>query len=174
MGANASDRKRCLSRLFINQGNLHRHTGIMIQNQYLIFGGQSRLDCSSDMLYIYDFETQTFRKSESQFRPPKTDSHSACEWKVDLIIQNPDGDDMLIFGGYQNDKNYKFSNDIFKYNVKTDSWKLLTENLSVVPPARQGSALAVINNFAYIFGGTKNNQKLDDMWRFDLKNLQWQ
>ena len=46
-------------------GNLHRHTGILIQNLYLIFGGQSILDCSSDLLYIYDFDSQTFRKSES-------------------------------------------------------------------------------------------------------------
>ena len=49
---------------YIILGNLHRHTGILIQNLYLIFGGQSILDCSSDLLYIYDFDSQTFRKSK--------------------------------------------------------------------------------------------------------------
>lgn len=34
---------------------------------------------------------------------------------------------------------------------------------------RQGSSLVVIKDDAFIFGGTKNNEKMKDMWKFDLK-----
>jgi hypothetical protein len=41
------------------------------------------------------------------------------------------------------------------------------------PKARAGSAITIYDNFLYIFGGTKNKTKMNDLWKFNLIKKQW-
>jgi len=41
------------------------------------------------------------------------------------------------------------------------------------PKAREGHALAKINKEVYLYGGKNGVTLFDDLWRFDLENVQW-
>ena len=53
---------------------------------------------------------------KSEHTPRPLDSQSACVWN------NATGEEMIIFGGYYGDDTAQYSNDMFKYNLESNSW----------------------------------------------------
>lgn len=85
---------------------------------------------------------------------------------------------MFIFGGYV--KGSK-SNDLWKFDLNSMSWTCLGQGDKIEtitspnkPCQRIGSAMLCFNNAIYLFGGHDAfNEKLNDLWKFDLASNQW-
>lgn len=89
---------------------------------------------------------------------------------------------MYIFGGYVNgDK----SNDLWKYDVTLERWTCLEagdfklephkQNHKKYPPPRIGARMVCIDEKTlYVHNGHDNdNEKLHDIWKFDLTSNAW-
>ena len=71
-------------------GFLSRHTSVIIDDDFLIFGGQESINKSSNKLYKYNFITKKFTLSEASNVPEPTDSHCACVYDVMGKIEKND------------------------------------------------------------------------------------
>ena len=80
-------------------------------------------------------------------------------------------DDKLYFLLGKSESNYENSVKVFDY--KLGSFNVLTESVNL-PKARKNHISWSYNNSIYIFGGvSKNNEYLNDMWRFDINEEKW-
>ncbi|CAG9318075.1 LZTR1_6 [Blepharisma stoltei] len=80
---------------------------------------------------------------------------------------------LIIFGGNQgSDINF---NDVWEFNLTANLWNSLTPISTTYPNPRMfhGCWIDDDNSMLYIFGGRSNSGPLNDLWRYDLVNLQW-
>ena len=82
---------------------------------------------------------------------------------------------LLLFGGAVGDvKNFKFSNEIFLFNLMTLIWsKIIIEDNNNIPKERAAhAACSNNNNQMVIHGGSVGGQGLadDELWLFELRN----
>ena len=81
---------------------------------------------------------------------------------------------IILFGGAVGDiRNFKYSNEIYIFNLMTKIWKkIIYNNLSIIPKERAAHAAASNNdNQMAIHGGSIGGSTLaeDELWIFDLK-----
>lgn len=86
-------------------------------------------------------------------------------------------DDWLyILGGGAGDCMFDFI-EIPVFHTKTKNWMKMKSQpcvtTSYYPPKRKFHAAVQFENFAYICGGHTGGEVLDDIWRLDLRSLQW-
>ena len=73
---------------------------------------------------------------------------------------------MYIFGGFIAGVN---SNSMVSYNFAKQAWTLI-ESAGDMPCPRNGHSACIFEGYMYIFGGrTFENKKLNDLWKFNLK-----
>lgn len=80
---------------------------------------------------------------------------------------------MIIFGGFVKGSR---SNDLYAYDFTNNSWKCLDAggNHDGIPCKRAASSLCAAGNQVYLFGGQgEDNNKMNDLWVFDLGSNQW-
>lgn len=152
---------------------------MIFDNKMYIYGGKTSVVDNSKKLYSYDFNTNIWEEENhsNDNLPLAIDSHNAA------VYSNGSSDEMLIFAGFIG-KTSKYSNQIFSFNFKTKQWKFyfkhhtkkdknIIEEPKKYPKKRANSAMCVINNSVYIFGGSKGVLKMNDMWKFDLIACEW-
>jgi len=89
------------------------------------------------------------------------DEHTACV----------DGTKVIIFGGFEDGCR---TSTVRTFDLETHKWALLTPTSQVAPSPRAGHSATFHNDSMYIFGGKDDeNQKLNDLWRFDMVQLSW-
>jgi N-acetylneuraminic acid mutarotase len=78
---------------------------------------------------------------------------------------------MVIFGGFVNGER---SNEIYRYYFKENRWERVKPIGRDQPNPRAGHSCVLINDSMIIFGGKdEDNNKLNDVWEFDLASYQW-
>lgn len=126
-----------------------------------LFGGNYGLS-SNDKFYSFDPATHIWDLVKSRAAnnepgnlPPALDEHSA-------VIHE---DSMIVFGGCANAER---QDQTYAFNFKTLEWSIIGDG-GLRPEARAGHSAVIDGNHMYIFGGQNNNdEKLNDIWRFDL------
>ena len=82
---------------------------------------------------------------------------------------------LFIHGGSTTlkSKKKKYFSDFFHLDVNSGIWRKFF--LFDSAKARESHAMAKVDNLIYMCGGLgQNNTEFDDMWQFDLENVQWQ
>jgi hypothetical protein len=66
------------------------------------------------------------------------------------------------------------NNDFMKYDVSKPvvKWEVIHE-LQKRPGPRAFYSMDTILQFAYMFGGENNREKLDEFWLFDIRREEW-
>ena len=153
-----------------------RHTGLLWQGKWYAFGGQTSSIENTKKLWVFDFLKSAWKlygpKGKDEEWPNAVHSHS-CNY------YNGDGaDEMVISFGFIGDDIADHTNQVWTYNLQKDTWSNLfphTPNSMLnVPEARSGQATAIVRSTLYVFGGAQGDQRLNDMWGFDLKSCKWQ
>jgi hypothetical protein len=81
---------------------------------------------------------------------------------------NKKSSEIYIFGGFKDGKYFDDICKIYEIDRLVTHYKI---NKNVIwPCARCGSSMMEINEFIYLFGGKNNTTVLNDLWRFDTKN----
>ena len=71
-------------------GRLRNHTGVVYQQSLVVFGGQNEKNKSNNLMWLYNFEANRWKRQQPEARIPALDSHSA-------VIE---GENMYVFGGF--------------------------------------------------------------------------
>uniref|UniRef100_A0A3B4BU59 Kelch domain-containing protein 10 n=1 Tax=Pygocentrus nattereri TaxID=42514 RepID=A0A3B4BU59_PYGNA len=114
-------------------------------------------------LWRYHFATGTWQQIRTEgYMPTELASMSA-------VLH---GNNLLVFGGTGIPFGENNGNDVHVCNVKYKRWSLL--NCRGKKPNRiYGQAMAIINGFLYVFGGTTGYIYSTDLHRLDLTTREW-
>lgn len=125
-----------------------------------LFGG-SNLETENKKFYTMDMNT--FKWEVVKVRGGETavsrDEHTC-------VVYENEGS-MIVFGGFLNGQR---TNEIIKYFFQENRWVKVNVPLATTQPKPRSGHSAVINSGAmWIFGGRdEDNNKLNDLWRFDI------
>lgn len=99
--------------------------------------------------------------------PPSIDSHRAC-------LQEDSGM-LYVMGGYIGDEFGKFTNQVFRYDIKGNNWiELLWKAIDGKGPSPRSDHAMILNDkYLYIFGGTDENVRFGDLWSFEIETATW-
>eukprot|EP01124_Arcella_intermedia_P027992 TRINITY_DN5595_c0_g1_i6.p1 TRINITY_DN5595_c0_g1~~TRINITY_DN5595_c0_g1_i6.p1 ORF type:complete len:864 (+),score=241.90 TRINITY_DN5595_c0_g1_i6:45-2636(+) len=131
----------------------------------IVFGGKGN-GYSKDVWSFHPGH-QTWEKLECQGSiPPGCYGHSAT-----LV-----GGDMFVFGGYDNATG--LSNDLYSFNINTNTWTLCKDSNQEKPAARYGHYAALIlfhkKPFLVVFGGRGPKSIVyNDLWLYNIKDNVW-
>jgi hypothetical protein len=97
----------------ISIGPLSSHTGVVLGNQMLIYGGTRRMLHVSDVLYIYDFALSTWSSSQVNPNPGCLEGHTAVPYK----------DSMIVFGGINTTGQlFRYADELWEYSTASQQW----------------------------------------------------
>ena len=81
---------------------------------------------------------------------------------------------MFVFGGFFGGNIGKYSNSIYSLDLKKLGWTELKVSTKLMPALRANSAMASQEGSLVVFGGGDLNFKYNDLWKFNLAELQWE
>uniref|UniRef100_A0A8C7ZEZ3 Kelch domain-containing protein 10 n=1 Tax=Oryzias sinensis TaxID=183150 RepID=A0A8C7ZEZ3_9TELE len=120
-------------------------------------------DSSNLELWRYHFATATWQQVRTEgYMPTELASMSA-------VIH---GNNLLVFGGTGIPFGENNSNDVHVCNVQYRRWNLLNCRGNK-PNKIYGQAMAIINGYLYVFGGTTGYLYSTDLHRLDLTTKEW-
>ncbi|MBI4965355.1 MAG: hypothetical protein HY913_18910 [Desulfomonile tiedjei] len=145
---------------------VYGHSAVYEPNVHamLVFGGLVGGEPSDD-LRIYDIATDTWEivwpcwpPSEG---PPPRAYHSAVYDRMNRT--------MWVFGGYDGSSTL---NDLWKYDVATNTWEAVSPSGTVAAPRQRHSAIFdPVGRCMYVFGGMAGDDSLfHDLWKYDVEN----
>ena len=107
-------------------------------------------------------ETQRSNK-RSQNMPTKRWGHTLCSYR----------DYIYLYGGEQK-RSYQYSSQaVYRLDVRewgSQEWlKIVPKEGEVIPAARDCHSANIIDKRMYIIGGSKNGEKTNDIFYFDLR-----
>jgi len=127
----------------------------------LIFGGYTGPMSPVAKLLKYDLEQGTFVDIQSTGEPSARIKHTA--------VQTADNK-MIVFGGYNSQK--KWLNEVYVYDVASDSWQLLQVTGSL-PDPRVAHSAVLVDNKMVVFGGNNVNGFINNVFKLDLSTKVW-
>lgn len=157
-----------LGNLSENVSKRSSHTLNFINSKIYVFGGEhiARYPINNNLL-VFDAKENKWSEIESPQAPSPRMGHSSCSLKGTLFI----------FGGRTGiDMNETSLNDLYSYDVNTNTWTLLCPGGDSVdlPVKRSYHTMAALKNKLYIFGGCSTNHgRLNDLYEFDLEKRKW-
>ena len=83
------------------------------------------------------------------------------------------GNHVYIFGGFEDGSRV---NKIHAFDVEHLTWQLVepADERADKPKPRAGHSATMINECLYVFGGKDDeNEKLNDLWKFDINLRKW-
>ncbi|MGH0125659.1 UNVERIFIED_CONTAM: hypothetical protein FKN15_023938 [Acipenser sinensis] len=114
-------------------------------------------------LWRYRFATGTWQQMRTEgYMPRELASMSA-------VLH---GNNLLVFGGTGIPFGESNGNDVHVCNVKYKRWSLLSCR-GKKPNRIYGQAMAIINGYLYVFGGTTGYIYSTDLHRLDLNTREW-
>jgi hypothetical protein len=135
------------------------------KNLIFIFGGFSKLtDFSSPFcdMFLFDLETSEMKLLETKNPPSYRRYHCSAELN----------DKFYVFGG-EDDVHRTSLNDLYCLDVKTLSWKWMVSQNDIYPKKRRYASLVSVNNQLYLFGGRDEEQRMNEMWEYDISLENW-
>ena len=93
--------------------------------------------------------------------------------ELHAMAAGPDGS-LYVFGG----DTYPSAgdNDLFKLDLDTKEWHVISPRGSVRPSARWSHGMVAVGSDLYVFGGwdSRNERRSNDLFRFSTTTLQWE
>lgn len=159
----------------------YRHTAVLYGSSILIFGGVNKEQLRFDDLVAFNVNCSHFAKLTVKGQAPSARTfHKAC------IV----GNFMYIVGGYDGSR----KNDMYKISLQEESpeddletnplaemnqieedllsWKEIKFNGKTYS-ARTGHTAVLINNKIYVFGGTDETTRRNDLYSYDIQSNLW-
>ncbi|CAG9314116.1 unnamed protein product [Blepharisma stoltei] len=81
------------------------------------------------------------------------------------------GTELYMFGG---DMNGEVRNDFVKFNLSSNPLSFMYFPTFLSPSQRQYHSFTLVGGYLYLFGGDREGTKLNDLWRWDIVEKQWQ
>jgi N-acetylneuraminic acid mutarotase len=137
-----------------------RHTGVMYDGGFYVFGGYDGDQRVNDF-FRFDCTTEQWSRmpaTTTADTPSPRHSHAAAVHK----------DSMYVFGGY--DGTYR--NDLHEFNFTTAQWTRLPFK-GRVPRCRYRTTLVVHNDHLFMFGGHDGSRHLNEVHSFSLETKSW-
>ncbi|ORZ25700.1 hypothetical protein BCR42DRAFT_13029 [Absidia repens] len=130
------------------------HTGNLIKDKLVIYGGSDGHDCFSDV-HILNLSTNRWCQIELDQTIPRL-SHTATQI----------GSYLFIIGGHDG---YKYSNDVLLLNLVTMTCE--SKKIYGTPPGPRGYHTAVLHDSRlYILGGYDGSHVFDDLHTLELSS----
>eukprot|EP00057_Strongylocentrotus_purpuratus_P018506 XP_011672980.1 PREDICTED: uncharacterized protein LOC100890755 [Strongylocentrotus purpuratus] len=145
---------------------LQEHTMVGYKESIFIFGGLCGFDNPGETsLWILDLTKFTWQKqviTSEVMTPTSRRGHS--------VVCHNGG--MHLYGGHVDLKGS--CNELWTLDFETLYWHTMVyNNQDPSPPPRHGHSAVIHDNAMYIYGGSKNLQRLQDMWKWDFGSRQW-
>eukprot|EP01135_Chromosphaera_perkinsii_P004118 Nk52_evm25s270 gene=Nk52_evmTU25s270 len=193
---------------FSSPGSRSGHAGCYMGGRFWVFGGGNGKGLKQD-LWAYHIATKQWEYFNNDSTEPNDVDKPGVGYPTGGTFPGPEDVlnvpgsremhaiacfdfAMYIFGGYGFDHNGSegYLNDIWKLNVTTLKWQMLSgnaANTSAQVPSQPMQELATSepggvhsscmwsthDYVLYIFGGTNDAASFNDVWRFNLDTLQW-
>jgi hypothetical protein len=130
-----------------------------------VFGGYTSYFQYVQDLYTFDPVQLNWKKISKTTGglPSRRAGHSAVGFS----------DGFYVFGGRTTGDTGL--NDVWMYDYRINKWELLETKSTNVPIPRQHTAMSIVNQKIFIFGGIIPSTKviLDDFWSFDMASRVW-
>ena len=148
-------------------GCLAHHTSVVFGDKMYLFGG-SNLETENKKFYALDLNTlkwEVVKVKAASEAALSRDEHTA------LVYENEGS--MIVFAGFVQGQR---TNDIVKYFFQDAKWaKVPLKAGSLVPKPRSSHSAVIHQGGMWIFGGRDDdNNKLNDLWRYDIAANTWQ
>eukprot|EP00761_Pharyngomonas_kirbyi_P005776 gb/GECH01005782.1/.p1 GENE.gb/GECH01005782.1/~~gb/GECH01005782.1/.p1 ORF type:complete len:349 (+),score=80.59 gb/GECH01005782.1/:1-1047(+) len=133
-----------------------------------IFGGRgAKSQCFTD-IYCLKPETGKWKEIKPQGEKPSPRGLTAG-----CILNH--GNQLFLFGGWD-DKTYRPLNDVYIYDFDLNKWNMITKFNSKLPMPRYGHTTVPIpdTNEAIIFGGKLTHKMINDVYKYNNDQKQWQ
>ncbi|XP_039753188.1 tip elongation aberrant protein 1-like isoform X1 [Pararge aegeria] len=155
--------------------SLQEHSATAHGTRLYVFGGEAGALSSETPLWIYDTESQIWRKLAGQAGPPARgrgarSGGGAC---------GPRGrrghsahalrDCLLVFGGYKDLRGS--TNELWAFHYESESWQQV--RTSGAGPARHRHAAALHACRLYVHGGQSDLRACADLWHYDTLSRVW-
>ena len=142
------------------------------------------LQYNVDDVFALNLRTWTWRRIETKGTPP---------FKCDKLVSWSFNKLVYVFGGFGpkkpevlsknvsfiTDDNYDlitsrgWNNQLVIFNPETDTWNW-PRCKGPVPEPRAALTVAVAGQYAYLFGGRLRHQRLNDLYRLDMRKHAWE
>eukprot|EP00026_Physarum_polycephalum_P004837 Phypoly_transcript_04861.p1 GENE.Phypoly_transcript_04861~~Phypoly_transcript_04861.p1 ORF type:complete len:499 (+),score=66.57 Phypoly_transcript_04861:541-2037(+) len=142
----------------------HAHSMCIANGSLWIFGGYSDNFSYLNDLYKFDFERSIWeKKSAKGARPTARHSHSMVPYNGALYL----------FAGIADGKPESgLLNDVYRYDIAEDVWRLQTVNGQVPAPRWGHTACVTESGKMLVFGGF-GNTVFNDAWTLDFGTMTW-
>jgi hypothetical protein len=137
----------------------HTMTGDGNLGVVVMFGG-----AQSNDVWLFDVGRNEWTNRQPSPSPPGRNSHA-------MVYDSKDGI-FILFGGWSS-TDYRFLNDTWSYDARTDTWTNLSPPDS--PTGRYGHSMAYdpIYDAVVLFGGNDSKHDLGDTWIYNRSSNLW-
>jgi N-acetylneuraminic acid mutarotase len=130
-----------------------------------LFGGFDRISgLNSNALYKLDVEQTKWSISNVSGDPPRArNSHSFLTYEGSMVM----------FGGWDGGT---FFDDLFVLQSHGSAWTQIcvSNTPGSRPQGRMGHSACIIDHFMYVLGGFNHPKTLDDFWKFNFREGEWE
>jgi hypothetical protein len=132
----------------------------------------------SKMFLMFGFNEKTQKLENSIFSADFSDLEKIVFEKVDSIKKfsvfdyaaASDGSVVYIFGGCSLEN---FTNLLIKYSPRESNEIQMVTSSYPSPKRLMNASLVSISGFLYLFGGMFEEIRFNELWKFDIDNVQW-
>ncbi|XP_052741552.1 uncharacterized protein LOC112053901 isoform X2 [Bicyclus anynana] len=153
---------------------LQEHSATAHGSRLYVFGGEAGALSNETPLWIYDTETQIWRKLAGQ-----PDGGRRARARGGAAASGPRGrrghsahalkDCLLVYGGYRDLRGS--TNELWAFHYETESWQQV--RTSGAGPARHRHAAALHDCRLYVHGGQSDLRACADLWHYDTMSRVW-
>ena len=139
-----------------------------------VFGGEdSEKVPVNSSVYALNLSNQNLSDGSAKWR--KIEGSKTCPIPRVAHAQATIGNKIYVFGGQSvgTVKAESVLNDLYYFDVKTETWTEVSANGGNVPASRSFHAMASVGSSLFVFGGCGDNGRLSDLHEFDTKSLIW-
>ncbi|XP_041978955.1 kelch domain-containing protein 3-like [Aricia agestis] len=155
--------------------SLQEHSATAHGTRLYVFGGEAGALSAETPLWIYDTQTEEWRKLPGQTTLSARGRRGAKE-RAGLSPKGRRGhsahglrDCLLIYGGYKDLRGS--TNELWAFHYESESWQLVrTANAG---PARHRHAAALLGARLYVHGGQHDLRASADLWHYDTETRVW-
>ena len=143
-------------------GPLAHHSSVEYNGKMFLFGG-SNLEYDNKLLFSLDLKSYEWRvvKTTGDQGPKTRDEHSAVVHEKRMVV----------YGGFVEGA---IQNDMWALNLDNFAWEEMQQG-EKLPPARAGHSTVLCEGAMWVFGGKdEENNKLNDLWKFDFASSTWE
>ncbi|CAH2048955.1 unnamed protein product, partial [Iphiclides podalirius] len=137
------------------------HSAHPLPDCLLLYGGYMDLRGSTNELWAFHYESETWRQVRALRAGPARHRHAAA-----LL-----GDRLYVHGGQCD---LRDCGDLWHYDIVSRVWTAVRGSGRAAPSARSGHAGLRAGAHLYIFGGEARGHATNEMWRFHFATESWE